>query len=288
MAAIGQGVEICTSTTRPSSPVVGTMIYETDTASYRWCTAVSPSITWLGLTPSGTIQPFAGITTPTGWLLCAGQDVSRTTYADLFASLRTAFTGATTTNASTTVSGLSGMSSTTHVGWGIAGSGIPTGATISSVTNATTVVISANATSTQSGTASLVISPYGFTGANNTTTFLLPDFRGRVAAGLDNMNGSAASRLTSTVLNASNALGAVGGAQTHTLTTAQIPSHNHNLNWDTGRLDIANTYNGAGGIGIMTNNANYGATTRNTVSTGSDNAHTNTQPTLVVNYIIKI
>lgn len=34
---------------------------------------------------SGIVLPFAGATAPTGWLLCQGQAVSRTTYAALFA-----------------------------------------------------------------------------------------------------------------------------------------------------------------------------------------------------------
>ncbi len=35
--------------------------------------------------PSGAVLPFAGSTAPTGFLLCDGAAVSRTTYADLFA-----------------------------------------------------------------------------------------------------------------------------------------------------------------------------------------------------------
>jgi microcystin-dependent protein len=34
--------------------------------------------------PVGSILPFAGQFTPDGWLLCNGQEVSRTTYANLF------------------------------------------------------------------------------------------------------------------------------------------------------------------------------------------------------------
>lgn len=34
--------------------------------------------------PAGMIVPFAGTTAPSGWLLCTGQAVSRTTYAGLF------------------------------------------------------------------------------------------------------------------------------------------------------------------------------------------------------------
>jgi len=37
---------------------------------------------WTGLT--GTVLPFAGATAPSGWLMCHGQEVSRTTYRALF------------------------------------------------------------------------------------------------------------------------------------------------------------------------------------------------------------
>lgn len=42
------------------------------------------------LVPSGVVMAFAGATAPTGWLLCGGALVSRTTYADLFAAIGTA------------------------------------------------------------------------------------------------------------------------------------------------------------------------------------------------------
>ena len=57
---------------------------------------------------------------------------------------------------------------------------------------------------------------------DGSTTFNIPDLRGRAIAGVDNMGGTAASRLTSTVLTASNTLGATGGTQTHTMTSAEI------------------------------------------------------------------
>lgn len=43
------------------------------------------------LVPSGAVMPFAGASVPTGWLLCAGQAVSRTTYASLFAVIGTTY-----------------------------------------------------------------------------------------------------------------------------------------------------------------------------------------------------
>ena len=51
--------------------------------------------------PVGTITPFGGSAIPSGYLLCNGQTVSRTTYAELFAVIGTAFgtgDGSTTFN----------------------------------------------------------------------------------------------------------------------------------------------------------------------------------------------
>jgi microcystin-dependent protein len=64
-----------------------------------------------------------------------------------------------------------------------------------------------------------------YNNGNGLTTFGVPDMRGRVRPTKDNMGGSAASRLTSTTMTADgNTLGATGGAQTHTLTLAQLPT----------------------------------------------------------------
>jgi microcystin-dependent protein len=60
------------------------------------------------------------------------------------------------------------------------------------------------------------------------TTFGLPDFRGRIPAGKDDMGGSAASRLTSGGSGVDGAtLGATGGAETHTMSESEMPSHTH-------------------------------------------------------------
>lgn len=63
---------------------------------------------------------------------------------------------------------------------------------------------------------------------NGTTTFNLPDCRGRTEAGKDDMGGVSANRLTnqSGGLNG-DVLGAVGGTETHTLTEAQLAVHDH-------------------------------------------------------------
>ncbi len=196
--------------------------------------------------PAGVINQYAGINAPDGWLMCNGSDQSRSAYSSLFATFGTTFTSAVT-NGTTTVSGLSVMVSTTHVGWGIAGTNIPGGATITSVTNATTVVISATALGSSSSS-NIAISPYGFaTGAggnNNTTTFKLPNLAGRVPVGVDGTTdfatlGKASGDKLVTLT------GLQSGIQAHkhinTLSNATVASsdHNHNARGTTGNLAAA-------------------------------------------------
>lgn|SRR5262245_54069688 len=59
---------------------------------------------------------------------------------------------------------------------------------------------------------------------DGTTTFNIPDGRGRASAGKDDMGGTNAQRLNTI---ASTTLGGTGGAQNHVLTLAQLASHNH-------------------------------------------------------------
>jgi microcystin-dependent protein len=176
--------------------------------------------------PIGTIFDYAGATPPTGYLLCYGQAVSRTTYAALFVVLGTAF-----------------------------GTG------------------------------------------DGATTFNLPDCRGRTGAGKDDMGGTAASRLTTAGSGVNGAsLGAAGGAQTHTLTTAEIPSHSHSVT-DPGhhhggvsqalseRVAIGITADGFNDILGSTENATTGITIANT---GGGTAHSIVQPTIILNKIMRV
>jgi microcystin-dependent protein len=59
-------------------------------------------------------------------------------------------------------------------------------------------------------------------GAQVGSSYRLPDLRGRIPVGLDNMGGTDAGRLS-----VANTLGGTGGTETHTLTSAQIPAHSH-------------------------------------------------------------
>jgi microcystin-dependent protein len=169
------------------------------------------------LVPSGAIMSFAGSSAPTGWLLCYGQAVSRSTYSALFSAI-----------------------GTTH------GTG------------------------------------------DGSTTFNLPDLRGRAVAGVDNMGGSAASRITSGNSGITGTtLGAVGGDErmhqhTHTLTD---PGHTHNIASNI----VVGATNGIGNVGNASATAfsTVAATTGITINNSGSGGSQNVQPTIMLNYIIK-
>lgn len=159
--------------------------------------------------PSGTLTAYAGASAPTGWLLCYGQAISRTTYSDLFSAIGTT--------------------------WG---------------------------------------------SGDGSTTFNVPDLRGRLVAGADNMGGSAAGRLGSGAtggITGSATVGATGGEQSHQLTTAELAAHTH------GNAGGQTALGGSGGGSSLYGSPGTGTTS----STGGDVAHNNVQPTAVANWIIK-
>jgi len=187
---------------------------------------------------------------PVGYLLCYGQTVSRTTYADLFTAIGTT--------------------------WG-AGDG--------------------------------------------TTTFGIPDLRGRLRAGKDDMGGTAANRLTTAGGGVDGiTLGAVGGAQSHTLTIAQLPTftptasatsggdHSHLMFAAAGTQASISSTNSPVVMGNVGNTFDYTIQSKTGLSTptlgltgsspigaisvtinpiGSGNAHPIVQPTAIMNAIIK-
>ena len=158
--------------------------------------------------PVGVVQMWAGASAPSGWLLCQGQAVSRTTYAALYAVCGTAY-----------------------------GTG------------------------------------------DGSSTFNLPDLRARMPLGL---NGS----------GTFNALGKTGGEENHTLTTAEMPSHGHevtagnampklgawatNMGAGSGWRSISSTNGSDGPLGVVSAS-----------NTGGGGAHNNMPPYVVMSFIIK-
>lgn len=159
------------------------------------------------LVPIGTVLDFAGATLPSGYLWCAGQNVSRTTYASLFAAI-----------------------GTTH------GPG------------------------------------------DGSTTFGVPDLRGRATFGKDDMGGSAANRVTNAVSGIDGVtLGDAGGLQAFTPTTAKMASHAHGQ-WNS----VGNHADYVSGQTSAGTNATGGSTG----STGDGNDQEIMPPAMILNKII--
>lgn len=85
------------------APEVGEIVYDSTDSTF-W--GFDQGSTWNNMSgsggvPAGTILPFGGTSAPSGYLIADGYAVSRTTYANLFAAIGTAFgsgNGSTTFN----------------------------------------------------------------------------------------------------------------------------------------------------------------------------------------------
>jgi len=179
--------------------------------------------------PAGVLNPFAGSSAPSGWLLCDGQAVSRTTFAALFTEISTT---------------------------------------------------------------------YGV--GDGSTTFNLPDMRGRNALGLDNMGGSSANRVTDAQ---ADVLGGVLGTETkniahdhggltggHTLLTSEIPSHDHDSKVETGGGAGATNVNAdsdGAGTPILTGATGGGGSHDHTIASGGSATQNVMNPSMAFNWIIK-
>lgn len=115
---------------------------------------------------------------------------------------------------------------------------------------------------------------------NGSTTFNLPNLAGRVVVG----QGSGTD-LTP------RSMGSTGGAETHTLTSEEMPSHSHTSNATGGSVGLI-TANGTstaitGDNSPVEPNIFAAPAALSISSEGGDGAHNNMQPFAVLNYIIK-
>ena len=111
-----------------------------------------------------------------------------------------------------------------------------------------------------------------FGGGDGSTTFNLPDLRGRTAIGSGIGTAFDATERT---------IGQTGGSESVTLTVNQIPSHTHTTGISG---SVAGNYNSGGSSAQVSFDQTVGV---NTASTGGDQAHNNMQPYIATNYIIK-
>ena len=116
-------------------------------------------------------------------------------------------------------------------------------------------------------------------GGDGESTFALPDLRGRSIIGSGNGAGLS-----------NRVIGERAGNETVTLTTAQIPSHNHDYNFvvKEGRgvkTDATGSSIAEAGI-YRDNGASTTLSSQSTNNTGSNQAHPNMHPYLVVTYCV--
>lgn len=123
---------------------------------------------------------------------------------------------------------------------------------------------------------------------DGSTTFNIPDMRGRAPIGVGTGSGLTARSLAATV-----------GEETHVLSTAEMPAHTHTqnahhhtsasdgtmyfLDSDLGQYTAGATSGG----GALASGQTTGDTTPTNNNTGGGGAHNVMQPSLVVNFIIK-
>ena len=129
---------------------------------------------------------------------------------------------------------------------------------------------------------------------DGSTTFNLPDYRGRVGAGKDNMGGTAANRVTSAGAGIDGStLGTSGGEQTHVLTTPEMPSHSHTVT-DPGHshttlgVPFGAPSGVSGALAAGSDTTGVSTTGITIANTGGGGAHNNVQPTIIVNKIMRV
>jgi microcystin-dependent protein len=124
-----------------------------------------------------------------------------------------------------------------------------------------------------------ILYTYSASFSGSDLSFNIPDLRGRTSVGSGNGSG-----LTN------RTLGQTGGAETHTLTTNEMPSHSHTSNADGNTIGLIV----ADGTNTLTE-ADNSSTESNLVrrdalvidNTGGGQAHNNMQPFIVLRYLIK-
>lgn len=149
--------------------------------------------------------------------------------------------------------------------------------------------------STYSSLFSVLGTLYGV--GDGTTTFNIPDLRGRVVAGWDLAGGISGNRLTTAVNG--DVIASVGGSEEHTLIASEVPSfsgttttdgsHTHSIN-NGGNVERltggGDSHDSGGGITNLTASSSGSHSHSVTVNSGGDNPHINIQPTIIMNSII--
>ena len=234
---------------------------------------------------TGVILPYAGSTAPTGFLLCDGSAVSRTTYSALFAITGTAYgvgDGSTTFN-------VPDLRSSFPLGGGTARTRVMTFDGASAVDPATDTITVTSNDWLHTGQAVVLAGSSLPTGLSAGTYYVIRTSATaiKLAANVGNANagtavditadGSGTCTLTQTLT--ARTVGATGGEETHALSDAEMASHTHTFT----------AYNGTGSADFPSSSGSDAADSDviTTSSTGSDTPHNTMPPYTVVSFIIK-
>ena len=255
--------------------------------------------------PVATIVPYAGSgTAPSGWLYCNGQEVSQTTYADLYAIIGTDYGTAADSGdfkvpdlRGRVIAGVDDMAGVTASGR------LPDDNNETSVSTTTTsqvlASVSVPVTATTDIELGMRVEGSGISASDkvwvvgiNSSTLIVT-----VSSAQTISNGT-----TLTFSFDGTVLGSTGGYSTHTLTGAESgePGHNHEVNdpthqHDTGLNFFSNELTGSTGVSgggqtstnRLTSFAGTGIDLDAVPAADASSAHNIVQPTMVLNYIIK-
>lgn len=247
----------------------------------------------------GTVVMWTNTTLPAKYLYTAGQAVSRSTYSQLLTAI-TYQPVVLCVSGIATITVSQAISDSTPIGAPIEVSCFAPGTTVLSKSSGQ-LTMSSNATATASVTAQLF--PWG--NGDGATTFNVPDYRGVVPAGRDNMNGSVAGRLTAPFFSGNNpdAVNVLGGAQSRTLFTNELPPYTPSGTIANGAISSTTSQNGNSGavcgvgtgatIGlcgitaISISSTQGTSTLLGTPQGGTSTPFSSVQPTRTTDYIIK-
>jgi hypothetical protein len=258
--------------------------------------------------PVATKLDFFGVSPPPKFVLGYGQPLSRSTYPDYFNAV-SSVQSATRTSSSRVLTSLSDTSFM-GINMPVEGTGIPAGALIASVDSPTQITLDSGHAASSSGTSNITIVTAGYGSGGSNSTVGVPDCRGRTVMARSNMGGTdATSTLSSNYYNGpTTALFSQGGAQSHSLITAENGPHTHlgttnsttpgspsiGVGSATAAPGGSNTYysaNNTGG-GFSTANIDVSATahthTFTTASSGSGQSFATVTPGIIANCIVRV